>query len=281
MPRNIANRTTRPQATDPDGRTRVLETVSTEYSSGEWIAPHAHVRAQLVYAVAGIMTVRTAEGTWVVPPHRAVWVPARVEHQIQAAGRLSMRSLYIDPDAAGSLPVHCCVVQVTPLLRELILRAAATPRRDDADERVDAQEERIAALILDEIRASSLAPLHLPEPSDPRLKRIAAAVREDPAEGRSLAAWSRVVGASSRTLTRLFQAETGMSFRHWRRQARLLAALARLANGDSVTVVALDLGYGSPSAFIAMFRRALGTTPAQYFRSASPGRTAARPTGVG
>jgi AraC-like DNA-binding protein len=120
-------------------------------------------------------------------------------------------------------------------------------------------------LILDEIRQLPVAPLHLPEPADGRLRSITTALRTDPTDDRTLDTWARAVGASTRTLARLFLAETGMTFRQWQRQARLLAGLVRLAAGQPVTVVALEVGYESPSAFIAMFKRALGTTPGQYF----------------
>jgi AraC-like DNA-binding protein len=162
------------------------------------------------------------------------------------------------------------VVQVTPLLRELIGRAGTLPQCYA----LGGYEERIMRLILDEMHALPVAPLHLPEPSDQRLRRIAAALRRCPADKRSLAVWGRTVGASSRTLARLFRLETGMNFQHWQRQVRLLAGLIRLAGGEPVTLVALEVGYDSPSAFIAMFKRALGKTPSQYF---APPNTSAPP----
>lgn len=226
------------------------------------------------------MTVTTERGMWVVPPQRAVWVPALVTHQIRATGRLSMRSLYIQPDTAAELPAECCVVAVPPLLRELILYAVTRPRLYEPG----SPDERIMAVILDRIRSLPVAPLHLPMPSDQRLRVIAAAMTANPEDARTLADWARTVGASGRTLARLFLAETGMSFRHWRQQVRLLEALRRLAGREPVTTVALDLGYDSPSAFIAMFKRALGTTPGQYFAplSTTPGelRHGGRP-GIG
>jgi AraC-like DNA-binding protein len=214
-----------------------------------------------VYASAGVMTVVTEHGMWVVPPQRAVWIPAGIVHTVQARGPVAMRSLYIQREAAVWLPTTCCVVNVTPLLRELIVRAVALPLRYAHG----GQDERMMLLMLDEIRQLPVAPLHLPEPTDRRLRQITTALRTDPADDRTLETWARAVGASPRTLARLFVAETGMTFRQWQRQVRLLAGLVRLADGQPVTVVALEVGYESPSAFIAMFRRALGTTPGQYF----------------
>jgi AraC-like DNA-binding protein len=132
-------------------------------------------------------------------------------------------------------------------------------------------EARVMTVILDELRALKPEPLHLPHPRDVRLKRIAEALLADPADGRALEDWARDAGASARTLARLFVKETGMTFGAWRERLRLTAAVARLGEGEPVTAVAYDLGYQSPSAFIAMFRRSLGDTPGRYLKRASEG----------
>ncbi len=207
------------------------------------------------------MKVSTAKGNWVVVPQRAVWIPATERHELHTFGPLALRSLFIQPDAVVGLPTECCVVNVSPLLRELIAAACALPKQYV----LGGREEHIMTLILDEIHAVSVAPLYLPEPRDPRLVQISTAMRAHPADNRTLDAWGRMVGASSRTLARLFLAETGLSFRQWQQQARLLESLVRLADGHAVTTVAMEVGYDSTSAFIAMFRRVLGTTPKQYF----------------
>lgn len=226
---------------------------------------HTHDRAQLLYAASGVMRVTTDAGVWVVPPQRAVWIPPGVEHHVQALGTpLSMRSLYIRADALAGLPTDCCVVTVSPLLRELIVVAISMTDTPPPG----GPEERLYQVILDQIEAVQVAPLHLPMPDDKRLRPIIDALTQDPADNRTLQDWTRETGASERTLARLFQSETGLTFGHWRQQVRLLGALTRLAHGDSVTEVALDLGYNSQSAFIAMFRRALGKTPGRYFGAA-------------
>lgn len=240
---------------------RSMVAVALDYPNGYHIPVHCHQSAQLLYACAGVMTVTTEKGIWVVPPQRAVWVPALMEHQIFASGRLSMRSLYIKPDAAPSLPIECCVVSVPPLLRELILHAVTLPRLYP----LTGPEARIMTVILDQIRSLSVAPLDLPIPKDPRLERIYRAFTVNPADNRTLGDWGNKVGATSRTLSRLFRSETGMNFRQWRQQVRILEALRRLGNEEPVTSVALDMGYDSPSAFINMFKKALGKTPGQYF----------------
>ena len=232
-----------------------------EYPPGYTTFGHWHRRSQLVYASSGVITVTTAKGIWVVPQQRAVWIPAGIEHDIQTTGSVSMRSAYIRQEEFPWLPTDCCVVTVTQLLKELILRAADFPQWYEPG----GHQERIMTLVLDEIRELPSIPLYLPEPNDSRLKEIAAIIKQDPADRRTLPDWGKEVGASSRTLARLFLTDTGMTFRHWQRQARLLDGLIRLAERQPVTEVALELGYETPSAFIAMFRRSLGVTPGQYF----------------
>ena len=177
-------------------------------------------------------------------------------------GHVQLRTLYLDPSIAPPVE-RCCVVQVSDLLRAAILRAMAFPDPVPGT----GPEARLVAVIVDEIHAAPAAPLHLPMPRDPRARRVAEALRETPGDPRRLDEWATHAGASARTLERLFHREVAMSFGAWRQQARLLHALERLAAGESVTAVALELGFETPSAFIAMFRRALGTTPGRYFRS--------------
>ena len=261
---NIANKT-KAVFPDPVGEItsspREIVTLARDYPSGHLIQSHRHTRSQLLYASSGVMTVTTERGIWVVPPLRAVWVPALMEHQIVSSGRLSMRTLYIKPDAVPGLPRECRVVSVPPLLRELILYAVTVPGSYERN----SHEERIMQVILDLIQTLEVDPLDLPIPRDARLQRIFRALTENPADNRTLEDWGHMVGATSRTLARRFRAETGMSFRQWRQQIRILEALRRLGREEAVTTVALDLGYDSPSAFIAMFRKALGKTPGQYF----------------
>ena len=245
---------------DPD---RPVVALASDHPGPHHFPLHHHFRAQLVYAVAGVMTVSTTEGTWVVPTQQAVWVPPGVRHDVKSATTLAMRTLYIHPSATQGLPRKCCVMTVPPLLRELILCAVTlTPQyaRDSA-------ESRLMAVIPDQLRRLRPEPLHLPIPADKRLRTITDALSRQPADGRSLADWARTAGASERTLARLFRQETGMTFGAWRQRLRLLLAIGRLAEGQAVTSVAFDLGYESPSAFVAMFRRELGEPPTRYLRA--------------
>lgn len=231
-----------------------------DLAAGDSILPHSHRKAQLVFASKGVMTVTTDRGAFVVPPQFAVWMPGGVVHRINTRGPLAMRTLYIRDSAVPGLPAEVCVLRVSRLLRELVLAAVATP----ADYPVDGPEARMMQVILDQLRAQPRAPLALAMPLDRRLRKVAEALYDDPADNRGLDEWARVAGASARTLARLFQAETGLGFRAWRQQLRLQRALEMLAEGIPVTTVALDLGYESPSAFIAMFRRILGASPGRY-----------------
>ena len=240
---------------------RPVVAAATDYPAGQATRWHSHPRGQLVYAISGVMAVTTDGGVWVVPPERAVWVPGGMPHRVDFPTDVKMRSLWVAPEAAQALPRVCGVVTVSPLLRELIRAAVDLPAEYDTD----GPAGRLMAVILDQLRVLDQAALHLPWPEDARLTRIAEALIDDPAMNAGLDDWARTAGASARTLARLFVKETGMTFGAWRQQARLLKALELLAAGQSVTATALDLGYDSPSAFIAMFKKVLGVSPGKYF----------------
>ncbi len=232
-----------------------------EFADGHHILPHRHRRAQVVHAIAGTMRLSTETGAWVVPPHRAVWVPGGIEHEIRMAGPVSMRTLYIEPDAAPFMPeVRCLVVEVSPLLRELILAMGEQPLEHRPDRRVDA----MIGLILDELRRATELPVRVPLPADPRLLALCRAMLDDLAADDTIEAWAERLSVSGRTLARLFLKETGLSFGAWRQQARLSEGLAALSRGRSVAGGARNLGDESPSAFTAMLRRVLGEAPSRY-----------------
>ena len=223
--------------------------------------PHSHPRAQLVYAGSGVMRVETDAGCWVVPPVRGVWIPAHTVHKVTMLGPVEMRTLYIREDAAPGLPDTCCLLEVSPLLRALILALVEEPVAYDRSGRAG----QIAALVLCELRFLKVPALHLPMPAEPRLHALCAELVANPDSRDTLDTLAACQATSSRTLARQFHRETGMSFRQWRQQARLVEALGHLANGVPVARVADRLGYRSASAFAAMFRRALGVEPRRYF----------------
>ena len=237
-----------------------MEGLATEYARGTWIESHSHAAHQVVHAATGIMRVFTRRGVWVVPPGRALWVPANIEHSILCNSPVSMRTVYLRGQHAA-FSAACVVWNVSSLMRELIIRVAADDCRG--------QDEHLLALLVSEIDSIDSVPVYLPEPTDAKLKGMTDTLLSYPDDTRKLDDWAAQLGVSPRTLIRRFQKQTGLTFRQWRQQARLLAALERLAEGQAVTSVALEVGYESPSAFVAMFRDALGVTPGKYLASIS------------
>ncbi len=221
---------------------------------------HTHEWDQLTYAASGVLRVDTGTASWTAPPHGAVWVPAGTQHAEHMFGPVSVRTLYFARGVAGRLPRRCRSVNVPHLLRELILHVS----RIGALDRRRAAHARLIGVIRDQLAAVDEAPLQIPMPSDERARRVAEALQASPGDAATIATLARRAGASRRTLERLFLHETNMTFGEWRRRARLLHGVRRLAEGASVTAAALDAGYSSVSAFIAVFRKAFGMTPFRY-----------------
>jgi AraC-like DNA-binding protein/quercetin dioxygenase-like cupin family protein len=240
-----------------------IAVMAVDYPDGFTNSPHSHPRAQLLFAISGVMKVNTVEGTWIVPPSRAVWIPPGTIHWLRAVSALKIRTAYIDASLARQeqLPGGCQVVEVSALLRELLIRAASIPNDYDWN----SGDGLIMRLIVSEIRPKPALPLSLALPADPRARRVCERIMAEPAADLPLDDWARIAGISGRTLNRIMTVETGLSLGRWRQRARLLAALESLARGEPVLNVALDLGYESPSAFTAMFRRELGAVPSRYF----------------
>lgn len=221
---------------------------------------HAHPWAQLSWASAGALIVRTPAASHVAPPQRAVWVPPGLDHEVINPGRTEMRSLYIEAQTAAFAPPRCRVLAITPLARELIQAFSALPAAYD----VTGADGRLVAVLLDQLASLPEADFSLPWPSDSRLTAICQALFDAPDDRRDMAAWAKAAGLTERTLGRLFIARTGLTFGRWRRRSRLLAALAILENGGGVTEAALSCGYETPSAFIAAFKAAFGVTPGNF-----------------
>ena len=219
---------------------------------------HRHPRAQLLFAIAGVMRITTDAALFTVPPGTGLWVPADTAHTVRIDGAVQMRALFLRADAAASGPSATTVIAVSPLLRELILTVCAEPVVWDARGPV----RLVAALALHEIGRAGTRPLSLPACRDPMLARVAAALLSNPADPRDLDGFATIAGASVRTLARLFRADTGMSFQQWRRQLRMTEALAQIAQGVPAARVAAAVGYASIPAFGAAFRQTFGTTPA-------------------
>ncbi|MDR3464261.1 MAG: helix-turn-helix transcriptional regulator [Beijerinckiaceae bacterium] len=257
MPRDITTRHLDYHETD-----RAMAAMEVDYPDGSSTGRHSHPRGQLLHAIEGVMIVRSPTASWVVPPSRALWLEAGLEHDVRMIGAVKIRTVFVDDGAMPNLPARTCVVEVAPLLRELIVAAVKIP----LDYAPGGRDERLLRLLIDELRVSPVLPLHLPLPRDPRLARICRAMTERPAESATADEWGQRLNVTAKTIHRLFAKETGMSFAQWRQQARLLEALSLIAQGKRMIDVAFDCGYASQSAFTAMFRRHFGVAPSAFYR---------------
>ena len=231
--------------------------------AGSWTRRHRHEWVQVSYAISGVLGVHTAEGSFFAPPQWGIWIPAGVEHQVVTSMRAEMRSLYVRlEDSTWAVP-RCRVLEVTPLARELIKRFCQLPVEYPT---APSPEARLVDVLLDQLASLPEVGFSLPLPQERRLLALCNELIESPDQDATLSEWAGHMGTSEKTLTRLFQRETGLSFRSWRQRMRLLSSLSMLEEGNSVTEVALSCGYDSTSAFIAAFKRLLGFTPGELFR---------------
>jgi AraC-like DNA-binding protein len=241
--------------------------INSSIQSGGGILTHSHERGQLLFLTEGLVEARIIDpnsgsnGIWTVPPHRAVWIPPYIEHEIHVIHAVKMSNVYISVKAASALPKSCQVMSVSNLLRELIISISTfDPLYDESG-----ACGRIVDVFLDQLNLSEHAPLHLPMPNSKALLKITKALLEQPESQYSMLHWQNTLGLSSRTIARRFLEETNMTYSQWRQQATLLKALQRIAQGDTIANISLELGYQSQSAFISMFKKALGKTPKKYF----------------
>ncbi len=239
---------------------RPIVAIGDDYPPSCELDRHQHRRDQFLYAAKGVVAVSTPQGAWVAPPERGVWIPAGVPHAVRMVGAVSTRSVLVERGLCPSLGSRCRVVGVSPLLRGLLVAAADIAPEYDAAGR----DGLVMALLLAELARAQVLPLAVPFPASPGLARRCHAFLEHPNPHETIDQWGAALGLGRRAFTRLFRSETGMSFAEWRRQACLLVALPRLASGEAVTTIALDLGYDSPAAFATMFKRLLGIPPSRY-----------------
>jgi AraC-like DNA-binding protein len=251
---------TRVDPNDFDDVPRPVVAVKNEFPPSHELAPHTHRRNQLLYAASGVIVASTPDGAWVAPPERAVWIPVGTVHAVRMVGAVSTRSVSVDASVSGALGNKCRVLGVSPLLRSLLVEACELPREYD----LQGRDGQLMALLVSELARAPVIPLSVPFPTTPMIARKCHAFLESPAPHDTIEQWSDQLGMGRRAFTRAFRRETGMSFGEWRQQACLLVALPRLAAGQPVTSVALDLGYESPAAFSTMFKRLLGMAPSQY-----------------
>lgn len=228
---------------------------------GHRVKAHTHAWPQLVYAAHGVISIAAGAGCWVVPPTRALWIAAGVDHSLSMRGRVEMQTLYFRPDVAPKVTDACCVIEASPLLRELIVHVVESGGIDGSSTSGCA----LLTVLLDQLLVVPERPLSLPMPRDARARRVAEAVLSNPGSSVSLEALVRRSGASPRTIERSVLSQTGMTIGRWRQHARLHEAIRLLGEGHPVTTVARQVGYRSPSAFVAAFRKCFGRTPAQYY----------------
>ena len=243
-----------------DNVLRPVIAVGNDYLDGHVIPPHQHRRGQLISGATGVVVLATPQGTWVMPPQRGMWIPPGTVHDVRMVGAVSMQSVYLEPAMVHGMPDRCQVVGISSFMRSLMTEALALPVEYDPESRAGA----VMALLQHEMRRLPVLPLSLPYPAHGPLAARCRQYLRKPAVHETIEHWSESLGMSRRAFTRLFRRETGLSFVAWRQQACLVAALPRLAAGEAVTSVALDLGYDNPAAFTTMFKRVLGASPRAY-----------------
>jgi AraC-like DNA-binding protein len=243
-----------------------VRTLAATYYDGYHIEPHSHSWGQLIYAHSGVMRVSVAHRLWIVPPERAVWAPPRTRHEIWAQGAFAMRTLYLAPRIARLLSDECHAIEVSPLLRELILHVVTLSMLDGARK----ADRHLIGVLVALLKTTQRLPLSIRMPTDRRARAVADRLSRNPGDSAELPVLAKETGASPRTLQRLFAAETGLRFTQWRQRLRLLHAITLLGSGSSVTDAGYAAGYGTTSAFIAAFRRQLGATPTRYLSNSAP-----------
>ena len=224
------------------------------------LPPHQHLWGQFTCTMQGVVRVTANNSSWIVPPQRAIWIPPEVVHEVTMLENARLRPIAIHASRSPFPGADCKVVEVSPLLRELI----ATLEQHDQQEQ-STREQLLGELILDEVARCAVRPIRVPLPADKRLKALCDALIADPGAEQTLAHWAGQVGASERTLARLFERELDMSFGHWRQQVRLAHAAPLIARGLPLSQVAAQLGYASQSAFSAMFKKTFGCSPSMFF----------------
>jgi len=249
------------EVVDPQEIPRAVSAFGLEFiGRGPEYEPHAHRKAELILTVRGLVTCDVAKGRWMVSAQCALWIPPEMSHTVRTVGEVELYCLFLDPEVAQNLPTECCTIAVSPLLRELVIAASRLPTLYDPM----GPAGNLVSTMLNELGKAPVEYLHLPMPGNARLRKIADTFAADPSDRTTIGEWAQRVAMSERSLSRLILRETGMTFGRWRQQFQIMVALERLVDGDAVKTVALDLGYESTSAFIAMFKKALRMPPGKY-----------------
>jgi AraC-like DNA-binding protein/mannose-6-phosphate isomerase-like protein (cupin superfamily) len=234
-----------------------IATLAYEYPSHFQVPDHAHGSDQLIYAISGLMQVSSGQSAWLIPPHFALWIPARTRHRISMLGPVSMRTLYLRPGLTTRQEPSVVVLHVTPLLRELIRETVRVGQL----RMQNSYECALRDTFIPQLENASPIPTFITLPREARALAVAQSIMRNPAESKSMSALCTAAGVSVRTIERVFRKEVGINFESWRRQVRLTKAVELLVSGSSIKETASKIGYSQPSAFVEMFRRTFGTTP--------------------
>jgi AraC-like DNA-binding protein len=224
---------------------------------------HSHPRAQLIYSSSGTMRVTVENHVWLVSSRQAIWVPSMYEHHVTFLKNNHIRNLFIDPSVLSNLPDTCFALDVSPFLRELILKIVNI----GDDYQMDSLEGRIIQVTLDELTMIKSTNCFLPISNEPRLKKVMDILINNPSDKRGIEEFASLSCTTSRTLSRLFIKEVGMTFVNWRKQIRIMEAIEKLEKGISISQIALELGYNNTSSFIEVFRKELGVSPTNYLKN--------------
>jgi len=239
-----------------------VSTLAWEYPAQFEVPEHAHGSDQLIYAISGMMEVRSGHGLWVIPPQFGLWIPSGTSHRIRMPAAVSMRTLYFRPGLKAGPRETCAVLHITPLLRELVVEAVRLGRLRSSHN----YERAVRDMVMGQMKKATPVPTFIRMPAEERALRVARGAMEDAGRARSLAVLSKEAGASVRTIQRIFRRETGIDFESWRRQLRLAKAVELLVAGRPVKEVAFSVGYRQSSAFVETFRRTFGSTPKAWMR---------------
>lgn len=237
-----------------------IKTINRSIDLGSVVQMHKHTWGQFIYANKGVLSVVTDTERYIVPPEQGVWILPDINHEVTALTDVELTSFYLANTTLSNLPKSCCVLAINNFLKTLILEA----KKITPDNLSQQSNELLLQLILLKLSSSPKVTLQLPYPKDKRLLTMLSMIQSDPANKYDLVQWGDIVGASSRTLSRLFKTETGITYNQWRKRLNLQIAISKLGNGESIAKIAADLGYESPSAFSYMFRESTGVTPSHY-----------------
>jgi len=237
-----------------------ITVVSRSIAMNSVVTKHSHNWGQFVYAHAGVLAVSTPLNRYIVPSEQGVWLLPEVEHEVTAISNVQLTSFYFDVALLDVLPIECCVLKVNEFLKSLIIEANTIK----SDYQWHSTDGRLLRLILDRLTLAPNEIFQLPYPKDHRLITLLREIQASPENNNTLGEWGNIVGASARTLSRLFKKETGLSYSEWRQRLNIQIAITQLSLGKSITSISLHLGYESPSSFIHMFKTKTGITPSFY-----------------